>query len=49
MGWVALDEEAFNIQTADDKVFEGTPLITVDIGFEGIPETFMSDSTLMVV
>jgi hypothetical protein len=48
MGWVALGEGASRIQTTDDEGVEGTPLIIEDIGVEGIPDTFISDSVLMV-
>jgi hypothetical protein len=48
MGWVVLSEGFSGIQTIDDEGVEGTPLTIVEVGVEGIPDTFISDSVLMV-
>lgn len=48
MGWVALYGGASSIHNIEDKRVKGTPLITKDRGVEGLPDTFIYESVLMV-
>jgi hypothetical protein len=46
--WVALSKGVFKIQKINDEGVEGTPLIIVEDGVEGISDTFIYKSILMV-